>query len=752
MERRMSWKLSCTVWSGGKLRALFYGQKATYHYNHVIQGCELGTTRIQTKELGIVQLQDVSGFNLSVWNGTKWTRGDILPAGKKQKCIVTFRGGQQFICSPEHLFQVVSHKGNKRWVACKDLLGKKVTKNAHRVVINREYEPSNNMYNSNWAYKYASKAHNANNVFLEHIGNTYDIGLVLGRLASDGSLYLKENGGRVTQIVAEHEYNILPELRKCMESLNFREVSGELREGRTEKITRLEVGSKSLANEINDLDIKHQIHKNIFMDTELLRGFLCGMFDGDGGVCGSEKSKNKFINLVFGKQYNFEPMCRDIQKALLFFGIRSYYKEHKDRYVISIRRLDIPRFLDMVGFMNEDKMKKGRSITCNKDEHVFGPSLMVESVEITDEYVDMYDVCNTEDGYYVADGLITHNTAADIYKQSVNNMFNRICKEGWLGKVLINGFIHDEMLMEVHKSINPYYFFKAWREEFEVKPAHYCRLYAGAGVGKCWYDAKKLDLHPLYIDEIINTYEEDMPWNENISEFLSNVKIGFKKHKTNRIKEYITDKENQGEIIKPAIGAMLGDEMDIILDDVSNDAEKVEKFNAVLKDTKLEYKGKNKIKGLQDQLRTFCLYYGVDYDSIDIKSLDDVKIEVKGIQAGDNIDDEDEIEIEVDKNAFLMVGLMSNGIIIDQETRTIHMAELWIHTDKGYIQGTKQFIDKYMIVQGDKGYKIMYYPNLKDEQPQGKMIQGYCVPFENGSVLIHYYKEMLSRRFAIIVK
>ena len=99
-----------------------------------------------------------------------------------------------------------------------------------------------------------------------------------------------------------------------------------------------------------------------------------------------------------------------------------------------------------------------------------------------------------------------------------------------------------------------------------------------------------------------------------------------------------------------------------------------------------------------------------------------------------------------------MAGLMSNGIIIDQETRTIHMAELWIHTDKGYIQGTKQFIDKYMIVQGDKGYKIMYYPNLKDEQPQGKMIQGYCVPFENGSVLIHYYKEMLSRRFAIVVK
>ena len=719
--------------------------------NHVIQGCSIGTTKIQTKELGIVQLQDVAGFNLSVWNGHKWSRGDILPSGKKQKCIVTFRGGQQFICSPEHLFQVVSHKGNKRWVACKDLLAKNNSKNPHRVVINREYEPSINMYNSSGAYKYAGKVHNANNVFLEHIGDSYDIGLVLGRIASDGSISIREDGGSsITHYIAEHEYNILPELKECMKELHFIENSGEVREDRNEKMTRLEVYSKSLANEVNDLDIKHQIHKNIFMDTELLRGFLCGMFDGDGGVCGT--GNNKFINLVFGTQYDFEPMCRDIQKALLFFGIRSYYKKYSDRYTISIRRTDVPRFLDMVGFMNEDKMKKGRSITCNKDEHVFGPSLMVESVEITDEYIDMYDVCNTDDGYYVADGLITHNTAADIYKQAVNNMFIRICKEGWLGKVLINGFIHDEMLMEVHKSINPYYFFKAWREEFEVKPAKYCRLYAGAGVGKCWYDAKKLDLHPLYINDIIEQYEEDMPWDENIEQFLVDVKEGFKEHKTRRVKEYILDEKNQGEIIKPAIGAMLADEMDKILEVVSKDAEKIEQFNSVLKETKLELNGNNKVKGLQDQLRTFCLFHGLDYDKTDIKSLEDVKIETRPSGDFEDEDDEDIIEVQVDKEKLLQVGLISNGIIIDQETRTIHLAELWLNTGKEYLQGTKHFIDKYMIVKGDKGYKIMYYPNLIGENPQGQIIPGYCVPFENGSVLIHYYKEMLSRRFGRIIR
>lgn len=347
---------------------------------------------------------------------------------------------------------------------------------------------------------------------------------------------------------------------------------------------------------------------------------------------------------------------------------------------------------------------------------------------------------------------VIQGTAADIYKQAVNNMFIRICKEGWLGKVLINGFIHDEMLMEVHKSINPYYFFKAWREEFEVKPARYCRLYAGAGVGKCWYDAKKLDLHPLYINDIIEAYTEDMPWDEDIQQFLADVKEGFKNHKTRRVKEYILDEKSQGEIIKPAIGAMLADEMDKILDDISKDADKIEKFNGVLKENTLELNGKNKVKGLQDQLRTFCLYHDLDYDKIDIKSLEDVKIDVKSNNDNDFEDDEDIIEVEVDKSKLLQIGLISNGIIIDQETRTIHLAELWLNTGKEYLQGTKHFIEKYMIVQGDKGYKIMYYPNLSGENPQGQIIPGYCVPFENGSVLIHYYKEMLSRRFGRIIR
>lgn len=349
---------------------------------------------------------------------------------------------------------------------------------------------------------------------------------------------------------------------------------------------------------------------------------------------------------------------------------------------------------------------------------------------------------------------VIQGTAADIYKQAVNNMFERICKEGWLGKVLINGFIHDEMLIEVHKSINPYYFFKVWRDEFEVKPDKYCRLYAGAGVGYCWYDAKKLDLPPLYIQEIIDKYQEDMEWNEDHLEFLADVKKEFKKHKTNRVKTYITDSTSQGEIIKPAISSLLGEEIDIILDDISNDNDKIEQLNGILQDNKLTSGGKNKIKGLQDQLRAFCWYNKVDYSSISIKSPDDVDVtSTKSNNGNSSFDDEDdEVVIEINKDELLELSLISNGIVIDHETMTIHIAELWIREGRGFKQGTKQFLETCMILKGDKGYKIKYYPNLQGEHPQGSIINGFCVPTENASVLIHYYKETIAHNMGLIRK
>lgn len=714
--------------------------------NHVIQGCLDGDTRIQTKEYGIVKIKDVAGLSLHVWDGKKWSKGDITYSGKKKKCKITFSGGQSIICSPIHKFLTVSNKGNTSFINCKDLRSKENSKNPHRVVINRNYEKSDYKFDSSNAYKYMSNIHNANNKFLRDIGDSFDIGVFLGRLASDGTISKRDNGGQsITHFISEHEYNILPKLKEIMAKLGYSERNIGVRPDRKEEMTHLETYSSSLVNEIVDLDIKHSIHDNIFMDTEVLRGFLRGFFDGDGGISG------KTITLVFGTQYDFEPMCLDMQKALLFFGIRSRYRKYTDRYVLQIKTNDNQRFLDLIGFVNEDKQNKGRELKCATDEHVYGPTLLVESVEITEEFIDMYDVCNTDDGYYVADGMITHNTAADIYKLAVVHMFERVCKEGWLGKVLFNSFVHDELLMEVHQSINPWYFTKAWREEFEVKIEGYCRLFAGLGYGFNWYEAKKLDLPPDYITEIENLFEEDMEWDENLETFLSNIKKNYEVYKTKRIKTFIFDKDNQGEVIKPVIGSLLTEEIGKIGKVIQSQG--VEPYNAILEKGKIPAEGKVVLKDLQDQLKVFCKFYDLDYSQINIKSPDDVVVNANVDVGADNyFDDDDVVDNYIpsfSKEDLIKSTVKMTGYCVDYENMTLHLAEMWYKTAKGLAQGTKMLMDRKLFTP-DGVYKIVYYPTVQGDNLQCAEIPGHRLTQDNLTIVLNYYKAWLDARVGVI--
>ena len=531
--------------------------------NAVIQGCLDGDTRIQTKEFGIVKIKDVVNRHLMVWDGDKWSNGDILYSGKKQKCIVTFTTGQKFVCSPIHKFLVRSHKGNDRFVECKDLIGSNISNNPHRVVVNPEYVESDFIYNSEWAYDYMTFNHQSKNALLEQVGDSFRIGEILGRIASDGSVFDREVGGKsVRHIVAEHEINILPELRECMKNLGFTEKTNEVREGRNQRLTYLDTYSSSLVKEISALDVKHQVHDNIFMDTEVLRGFLRGFFDGDGGLC-----KNT-VRLTFGNQFNFEPMCRDIQKALLFFGIRSRYHRCSDRYVIDISTYDNKRFAELIGFINNDKQDKLTNTCCVNDEHIFGRCLRVESVEITDEYIDMYDVCNTDGGYYVADGIITHNTAADIFKIGVARNFSFIRKNNLFGKMLIVNMIHDEQLIEADaRELNIKAVVSALVQNMEMKIEGFPPLYVGAGVGLSWKDAKgKMnEINPRLAEQFINEasteglYVDAPRKPEDVLDYFNSRVFKFRE---NKILEYVRDENNRHKALHPVIGNLLSLQFD----------------------------------------------------------------------------------------------------------------------------------------------------------------------------------------------
>lgn len=91
-------------------------------------------------------------------------------------------------------------------------------------------------------------------------------------------------------------------------------------------------------------------------------------------------------------------------------------------------------------------------------------------------------------------------TAADLYKLGVGRLFIKIFQGGLDGKVLINAFVHDECVIEVHQSVHPITLLGIVRDSMMTEIPGWCPLYIGAGYGKSWYEAKKTEL-PVQVQE-----------------------------------------------------------------------------------------------------------------------------------------------------------------------------------------------------------------------------------------------------------
>lgn len=159
-----------------------------------------------------------------------------------------------------------------------------------------------------------------------------------------------------------------------------------------------------------------------------------------------------------------------------------------------------------------------------------------------------------------AGNQVIQGTAADIYKLAVGRVFKRICKEGWLGKVIFTGFIHDELMGEVSNDINPAVFLKVLREEYEVKVHNddgspWCPLYMGFGYGMSWYEAKSTEI-PIKLQwEIVDKYGNNgfPDWNGDGRKFCDKVPDMLRDFDVRDIRNQILDVEAQGKEIKPTL-------------------------------------------------------------------------------------------------------------------------------------------------------------------------------------------------------
>lgn len=327
---------------------------------------------------------------------------------------------------------------------------------------------------------------------------------------------------------------------------------------------------------------------------------------------------------------------------------------------------------------------------------------------------------------------IIQGSSADVYKLAVIRLFHAIVANRWLGKALINCFVHDEVLMEISKEINPYYFIKVWQNAFQLKIENFANLYSGMGFGKSWYVAKKADFPVQYCTALAEKYYKGMPWNQDLDGFLEDINNGYKEYKTQRVIDYIEENieilkksnpteaekeiQTQGEIIKPIIGQLLQAEVQNLLKNEEFKEQKVKEHNYSEKEIKIltgeisnnQLNEQELDKQLQEQLKIFSEYHNIkgEYKIISPGAIQEESSEFteedykKGLAS---------TQTKTSKNLQLLV----NGYSIDKTNKILYILDnVWYDEIKGKYQSAAKSVEEYIkYLHGD--YDVALYANTE---------------------------------------
>jgi hypothetical protein len=288
---------------------------------------------------------------------------------------------------------------------------------------------------------------NANTADLNEIGTREELGEWLGRVASDGSVSEQQ----VALLIAEHEEVLLPKLLSLTRRLGHVTHRIRVTEHQPKRLHHLTFSCAGLARQMKDMGVKEKIPDVAWRSRSVLCGYLRGLFDGDGTV----NPDGPVLTFGGGKRHLY--WAREVQEALLLLGIRSRIGVYDTRVNVRVMKKDTALFCSEVGFMNPSKQEKAEAVVSSslsvngKLSTAYGRAQKVESVEITDKWVEMYDVVDSETGRFAANGIVVHNSSADIAKLALAYVREEL--EG-LDARLIN-CIHDEFVVECAEEIAP---------------------------------------------------------------------------------------------------------------------------------------------------------------------------------------------------------------------------------------------------------------------------------------------------------
>lgn len=240
-------------------------------------------------------------------------------------------------------------------------------------------------------------------------------------------------------------------------------------------------------------------------------------------------------------------------------------------------------------------------------------------------------------------------TAADIYKIAMVRLLNRVRKEGYLGKVLISCFIHDECFLEVHKSIDPAKMLKMLSECLMIDIKGWCPLYIGAGYGTNWYDAKKTEIPVEVQQNIIKTWgDTGLDWWDGDTDNLFYWEVGqINDFKRDQVIAYLKNEDNWGKVFKPVENSYAHEVLEELLSGRHVDG-------AVTKDVHTS-------KDMIENLEQFCIAFDcVDlFEKANIQKPDYSKTQSSNVV----LDDDDEEEnSDVDVMALLKARVNTMGL------------------------------------------------------------------------------------------
>lgn len=266
-------------------------------------------------------------------------------------------------------------------------------------------------------------------------------------------------------------------------------------------------------------------------------------------VTSAERKVGKVLN--FGTTYGLE----DESLALKLYGDDSKFAQRKANQARKDYFAGVPILRDYFEEIRDLAEERGYA------ETLFGRRRLIPEFQNGIRKLSDY---KRGSGRRKAGNHPVQGTAADIMKMAMVRVRNAFRKEGWdesMARLVMN--IHDELVMQLHKSINPWYVTKIVREamEMDLSEHGFPPLYIGANVGYSWKDGKADELEaPVYlmdekiaeIDAMLERGEElptyDDPkamWKEEINKFVLRVlkeesKKGYKDKETGEVHEIKT--------------------------------------------------------------------------------------------------------------------------------------------------------------------------------------------------------------------